>query len=94
MSLREKVGRLEAAIMTTFMSVLGGAWVLLTGMLDPSWLVGHTGSWFGIASLTTRFVGPQILPEIPWSLLTLVAALVFIGASLYRLDKQGKLSNK
>lgn len=90
MSRRRRGGALAVAG-----TVLAGAATLLTGLLDPSFLVGAKGLWFPIVSTASRFVGPVLLPRIPvlgvpvpWEGLTLAAATTFVAVSLYSLGKR------
>lgn len=62
----------------------GGLWTLLVGLTDPSFLLARTDFWYPIALAVGRFIGPMVLPAIPWNLLTLVAALVFVAAALIK----------
>lgn len=79
MSKKEKAG-----LVGMFTAVTGGAWVILSGLLNPSWLVAHTGLWYPISTTLASFVGPRILPGVPWGLLLLVASLAFIASLLIK----------
>ncbi|WP_049968236.1 hypothetical protein [Haloferax prahovense] len=66
-------------------SVLAGAALYLKSFvtLDPAFLL--SGDWYGIASLFTRFIGPQLLPALPWNALFFAAALGMLAVSLFKL---------
>ncbi|AFK18635.1 hypothetical protein E6P09_07615 [Haloferax mediterranei ATCC 33500] len=65
-------------------SVGAGAMLYLQSFLtlDPAFLL--SGDWYGIASLFTRFIGPEILPSLPWNTLFFIAAVGMLVVSLYK----------
>ena len=68
-------------------AVVGGAATLASGLLDPSWLMAHNGLWFGTVSVSTKLIGPELLPALPWATLSLLAAIVFVAVSLAKIYK-------
>jgi hypothetical protein len=65
-------------------AVFGGAWTLLAGMTDFGWLLAHTDLWYPVITTTTRYIGPQLAPNVPWELFTLAAGAAFVTALLIR----------
>jgi hypothetical protein len=50
--------------------------------LDPAFLVN--GPWFTVTTLVSQYIGPQLLPGVPWSAVLFGAALLLVGAILYQ----------
>lgn len=71
-------------------AIASGGYALVTGMLDPSWLIAHSGQWFSIATVSTQLIGPNVAPNIPWTMLTVAFALVFVAAMLIKIDRSSK----
>lgn len=87
------LSRFQKALVGIGSSVVGGAAVVLTGIFDPSWLLSNSEIWWGIGSMITRFIGPNLVEGVPWSTLTLLLAGVSIAAMLYRLDKKRRVDS-
>ncbi|KAB1193623.1 hypothetical protein GJR96_09285 [Haloferax sp. MBLA0076] len=65
-------------------SIFAGAVMFLESLLtlDPSFLL--SGDWYGVTALFTRFIGPEILPSLPWETMFFVAAVGMLAVSLYK----------
>ena len=74
-------------------AVVGGLWTVLTGLTDLGWLLGHTDIWYPIITTVARYIGPQVLPSIPWSLITTLAGLAFVLALLVRARRSKEKTN-
>jgi hypothetical protein len=78
----------EKAVSATVVGVAGGAYAMLTGLftLDPSLLL--SGVWVGPATMVSRFIGPELVPGIPWSLVTLLVATASVLVSFYKYSQR------
>ena len=65
-------------------AVLGGFWTLLTGLTDFGWILANTDFWYPVITTATRFIGPQFAPQLPWSLVTMLAGGAFVVVLLIR----------
>lgn len=76
-SAARKAAGLVAALAT-------GLYALLSGVLtlDPAFLVN--GPWFTVTTLVSQYIGPQLLPGVPWSAVLFGAAILLVGAILYQ----------
>ncbi|WP_332898741.1 hypothetical protein [Haladaptatus sp. CMSO5] len=86
------MNRLLATVGGTLLSIGGGAWFLLTGLLDPSFLA-HPSLYYPAVSLFSKYIGPKLLPGVPWDGIFLMAAVVMFGSMLVGLDKKRKKRN-
>lgn len=87
MKLERRLSKLQKILVGVVMSIVSGIWALMTGFLDPTWLMAHSEAWWGIGSMFSRFIGPMVIPDLSWSAITLVLALMSISVMLYRLGK-------
>lgn len=67
--------------------ILGGAYQLLTGFLDPTFLF-DVGLWYPVVKLFSRDLGPVVLPEMPWEVIGLIGTMAFLAAHLYRINQE------
>lgn len=84
MSLRSAIG----VVVGTVTAILGGAWTLLASLTEPAFLLSQTDLWYPLTLAIGRFIGPELLPGVPWHLLTMVAALVFVAALLIKTNRE------
>lgn len=70
-------------------AIFGGAYYLLTGFLDPSFLLS-IDIWYPFAKVFTRAIGPMIAPSVSWQSIGGLLGVMFLVASLAKLNKRRK----
>lgn len=68
-------------------AVFGGLWTLVSGLTDPSFLM-QTELWYPVLSVVAHEIGPQALPQVPWRMVSLLVAFVFVVVSLIQTYRQ------
>lgn len=69
-------------------TVFAGLGTLLSGLVDPSWLLANNELWYSIAVAILRWVGPGAMPDVPWDALLLLASLVYVTIMLIQIQKR------
>jgi len=78
--------RIQKIVATVVVTIAGGIYAFLQGVftLEPAFLL--TGEWFAPISLTSRYIGPQVWPALPWSTVALVSGIAMLAVTLYKLN--------
>jgi hypothetical protein len=81
---------LDRAVSAVVVGIASGAYAILQGLItfDPSFLL--SGVWIGPATMFSKYIGPEIIPGVPWSVVTLVIATASILATFYKYSQRRK----